>query len=234
MLTYTAQQLADLNNRPLYDIACEQIDEDRLDASRWQMSEWHPDGAHLWNGTGLNIVATSFTTDHMADIGVYTDAQMEEMQPWISLIQRPLAEIGTALHALMDLYGAETDLMHDAELPGHPLESADPRAMVRPALPLPAPWPSAIEIAAAYIAEVRANGPEFMANVGNAYDDGTDWEIRSEISEMWNRLDYIAVDTGADDDNLDRKLDICDKAADLAIGVFQDELYDIEVAPYVR
>lgn len=204
-------------DRPLYDIACEQLDASRLDASRWQMSEWHPDGAHLWNGTGLNIVVTAFTTDHMADIGVYTDAQMEEMHDTTLFKQCRLYDIGGTLHGLIDFY-----------------DIGDPRAMVRPALPLPAPWPSAIEIAAAYIAEVRANGPEFMANVGNAYDDGTDWEIRSEISEMWNRLDYIAVDTGADDDNLDRKLDICDKAADLAIGVFQDELYDIEVAPYVR
>ena len=225
MLTYTAQQLADLNNRPLYDIACEQIDEDRLDASRWQMSEWHPDGAHLWNGTGLNIVATSFTTDHMADIGVYTDAQMEEMQPWISLIQRPLAEIGTALHALMDLYGAETDLMHDAELPGHPLESADPRAMVRPALPLPAPWPSAIEIAAAYIAEVRANGPEFMANVGNAIEDGMESEVRYEVGR-WHRrrAGFVEIDWMGDEAAALRADIILDEAADLAIDTFKQEL----------
>ena len=180
-------------DRPLYDIACEQIDEDRLDASRWQMSEWHPDGAHLWNDTGLNIVVTAFTTDHMADIGVYTDGEMNDP---VLFKQCRLYDIGGTLHGLMDFY-----------------DIGDP---------LPAPWPSAVELAATYIAEVRANGPESMANVANAHDDGMACEIGYEVGEAWARFGGD-IDWGTSP-LVDDASDLCAEAAGLAIDAFRREL----------
>ena len=104
-------------------------------------------------------------------------------------------------------------------------ESADPRAMVRPTLPLPAPWPSAVEIAAAYIAEVRANGPEFMANVANAIEDGMDDEVRYEVGR-WHRrrAGFVEIDWMGDEAAALRADIILDEAADLAIDTFKQEL----------
>lgn len=220
-IQYTARQLDALNERALYGVACEQMNEARLDNSRWQMAEWHPDGAHLWNGTGLHIVATSFTTDHRADVGVYTERAMEEMNDTVTYMSCPLGMVGSTVHALMDVYGNQTDLMH-------PLEDAatDPRAMIRPTVdPLPAPWPSAVELAALYIAEVRSNGPTFMSAVAEGFSDElASYEVMTEIAEMWARHGFAKVDWYCNDETTDRANDACIDAADLAIKTFAADM----------
>ena len=100
----------------------------------------------------------------------------------------------------------------------------DPRAMIRPALPLPAPWPSAVELAAAYIAEVRANGPEFVANVASAIEDGMDREVCYEVGDTWNRAGFVEIDWMGDEAAAVRADIILEKAADLAINTFKQEL----------
>ena len=89
--------------------------------------------------------------------------------------------------------------------------------------PIREPWPSAVELAAAYIAEVRANGPEFMANVANAYGDmDMAYEIGYEVGEAWARFDG-GIDWGTSPLVGDAS-DLCAEAAGLAIDAFRREL----------
>ena len=84
------------------------------------------------------------------------------------------------------------------------------------------PWPSAVELAATYIAEVRANGPESMANVANAHDDGMACEIGYEVGEAWARFGGD-IDWGTSP-LVDDASDLCAEAAGLAIDAFRREL----------
>jgi hypothetical protein len=87
------------------------------------------------------------------------------------------------------------------------------------------PWPSAVELAALYITEVRANGPEAVANVAGSFGDvGDTYEVVTEISEMWARHGFAPIDWYCDDDRTDRAHDACVDAADLAIKTFAAEL----------
>ena len=89
------------------------------------------------------------------------------------------------------------------------------------------PWPSAVELAALYITEVRANGPEAIANVAEGFsDEGASYEVKTEISEMWARHGFAPIDWYCDDDRTDRANDACIDAADLAIKTFAAELGD--------
>ena len=89
------------------------------------------------------------------------------------------------------------------------------------------PWPSAVELAALYITEVRVNGPQAIANVAGSFGDvGDTYEVGTEISEMWARHGFAPIDWSRDDDRADRANDACIAAADLAIKTFAAEIGD--------
>jgi hypothetical protein len=59
--------------------------------------------------------------------------------------------------------------------------------------PLPAPMPSAVELAADYVRMVRSNGPQHMRNVAQCYDPkgyhDVSW-IRWEVAELLPDYDW--------------------------------------------
>ncbi|HUW03044.1 MAG TPA: hypothetical protein VMW08_11870 [Acidimicrobiales bacterium] len=138
-----------LNDLPVYDVLCAQLDEQRLIDSPWFMGEWHPDGAHFWHASlPLNIVVTDWTEDDVYDVNIYTDAQMQDMGDALAYHHVPITEAGILLAGL--LWGGEAERLHGSN-------------------PLPAPMP-AEQMLAAYMAMVRGNGIWAVRNVAGVGD----------------------------------------------------------------
>jgi len=211
-----------INQMSVYDVVCGLfVDEEAMDDMPYAMGQWHPDGAHFWGTSsateGLNIVVTDWCDDHVYDIGVYTDAQLnEDMGDPLSYISLPITAVGAYLHSLLFQSGAER---------------------MRPApTPLPAPQVDAARLAAEYIAAVRLNGPEAIANVaglgqeyGSAYTAVQPNMMLDHIIDVAYEVDELCdnpidIDHPATDAEQEERFERAKLAAHLAIQTFRLDL----------
>ena len=179
-----------------YEFVCASISEWTLQESPWNMGEWHPDGAHFWDNDGLNIVVTQWCSDTHMEIGVYTDAEMDQMDPVTFMRSVENDDVGIFVTGLI---------------------AGGARSM----LPMKPPVASVTELAARYILQVRQNGPEFMANVANVgRNRGSDYAVRTM---QYHQAD-IAAEIDEAWDGVDIPNEMLQMAAAHAIAVFSDLL----------
>jgi hypothetical protein len=87
--------------------------------------------------------------------------------------------------------------------------------------PLPAPMPSAVELAADYVRMVRSNGPQYLRNVAQCYDPNGHHEFGEICWEVAELLpDYDWEDQGRSD----QYHDLTFSAAILAIEAIYGEV----------
>ena len=142
-----------------YEFVCASISEHALSESPWNMSDWHPDGAHFWDNDGLNIVVTQWCSDTHMEIGVYTDAEMDQMDPVTFMRSVETDDVGIFVTGLI---------------------AGGARSM----LPMKPPVPSMFM---ANVANVGRNrGSDYAVSTKMQYHQA---DIAAEIDEAWPGLD---------------------------------------------